>query len=302
MAVAVPPVTRSRRAQTRRQTLIAYAFLFPTLLIFVVFRHGPAVASLLLGFFNWTIVDTPKFVGLDNYTRLAQDDIFWRSLKNTGLFVLMTVPTDVVLALFLAVLVNQPLRGMWLFRLAFFMPFVTATAIVAIVWRWIYQPQGLANGALEFFGLDPLTWLSNPDWALPAVAIMSVWKHVGFNMLILVAGLQAIPQDYEEAARLDGAGPLSIFFGITLPLLRPVLVLVTILTTIGSFQVFDAAYVMTNGGPFYATTTVVYYIYQNAFGQYQMGYAAAIAFALFVILLVLTLLQRRFLGGGDDVY
>ncbi len=302
MAVAVPPVTRSRRVQKRRQTLIAYAFLFPTLLIFVVFRHGPAVASLLLGFFNWTIVDTPEFVGLDNYTRLAHDDIFWRSLKNTGLFVLMTVPTDVVLALFLAVLVNQPLRGMWLFRLAFFMPFVTATAIVAIVWRWIYQPQGLANGALEFFGLDPLTWLSNPDWALPAVAIMSVWKHVGFNMLILVAGLQAIPQDYEEAARLDGAGPLGIFLGITLPLLRPVLVLVTILTTIGSFQVFDAAYVMTNGGPFYATTTVVYYIYQNAFGQYQMGYAAAIAFALFVILLVLTLLQRRFLGGGDDVY
>ena len=302
MAVAVPPVTRTRRVQKRRQTLIAYAFLFPTLLIFVVFRQGPAVASLVLGFFNWTIVDKPEFVGLDNYTRLAQDDIFWRSLKNTGLFVLMTVPTDVVLALFLAVLVNQPLRGMWLFRLAFFMPFVTATAIVAIVWRWIYQPQGIANGALEFFGLDPLTWLSNPDWALPAVAIMSVWKHVGFNMLILVAGLQAIPQDYEEAARLDGAGPLGIFFGITLPLLRPVLVLVTILTTIGSFQVFDAAYVMTNGGPFYATTTVVYYIYQNAFGQYQMGYAAAIAFALFVILLVLTLLQRRFLGGGDDVY
>ncbi len=302
MAVAIPPVTRSRSVQKRRQTLVAYAFLFPTLLIFLVFRHGPAVASLLLGFFNWTIVDTPEFVGLNNYDRMIHDDIFWRSLKNTGLFVLMTVPTDVVLALFLAVLVNQRLRGMWLFRLAFFMPFVTATAIVAIVWRWIYQPQGIANGALEFFGLDPLTWLSDPDWALPAVAIMSVWKHVGFNMLILVAGLQAIPQDYEEAARLDGAGPLSIFFGITLPLLRPVLVLVTILTTIGSFQVFDAAYVMTNGGPFYATTTVVYYIYQNAFGQYQMGYAAAIAFALFMIVLVLTVLQRRFLGGGDDVY
>lgn len=300
MALAIP-VPRSRSAQKRRQALIAYAFLAPTLLIFLIFRHGPALAALLLGFFDWTIVDTPRFAGLDNYSRLVEDEIFWRSLRNTGLFVLMTVPTDVVLALFLAVLVNQKLRGMWLFRLAFFMPFVTATAIVAIVWRWIYQPQGIANGALTFFGLEPLTWLSDPDWALPAVAIMSVWKHVGFNMLILVAGLQAIPQDYEEAARLDGAGPRAIFFGITLPLLWPVLVLVTILTTIGSFQVFDAAFVMTNGGPFYATTTVVYYIYQNAFDQYQMGYAAAIAFALFLIMLVLTLLQRRFLGGGDDV-
>lgn len=303
MAVAINhPKPRTRNAQKRRQALIAYTFLLPTLLVFLIFRHGPAVVSLFMGFFSWTLIDTPKFIGLDNYSRLVQDDIFWRSLKNTFLFVLMTVPTDVVLALFLALLVNQKLRGMWLFRLAFFMPFVTATAIVAIVWRWIYQPQGIANGALSFFGLEPLTWLSDPDWALPAVAIMSVWKHVGFNMLILVAGLQAIPQDYEDAARLDGAGARAIFFGITLPLLRPVLVLVTILTTIGSFQVFDAAFVMTNGGPFYATTTVVYYIYQNAFGQYQMGYAAAIAFALFLIMIVLTVVQRRFLGGDDDVY
>jgi len=268
----------------------------------VIFRHGPAVASLLLGFFEWSVVDDPRFIGLGNFERLVGDDVFWKALRNTVLFVVLTVPTDIVLALVLAVLLNQRLHGMAVFRLAYFIPVVTATAVVAIVWRWLYQPQGVVNGALGAFGLDPIVWLSDPDWALPAIAVMAVWKHVGFNMLILLAGLQAIPTEFEEAARIDGAGPLSIFFGVTLPLLRPVIVLVTILTTIGSFQVFDAAYVMTNGGPFYATTTLVFYIYQSAFDRYQMGYAAAVAFVLFVIILAISILQRRFLKGGEDVY
>jgi multiple sugar transport system permease protein len=302
MAVAALPGGRPRRVQRRRQALTAYAFLLPSLIIFVIFRHGPAVASLLLGFFEWSVVDDPRFIGLGNFERLVGDDVFWKALRNTVLFVVLTVPTDIVLALVLAVLLNQRLHGMAVFRLAYFVPVVTATAVVAIVWRWLYQPQGVVNGALGAFGVDPIVWLSDPDWALPAIAVMAVWKHVGFNMLILLAGLQAIPTEFEEAARIDGAGPLAIFFGVTLPLLRPVIVLVTILTTIGSFQVFDAAYVMTNGGPFYATTTLVYYIYQSAFDRYQMGYAAAVAFVLFVIILAISILQRRFLKGGEDVY
>lgn len=302
MAVAALPSRRARSSRRRRQTLTAYAFLLPSLIIFLVFRHGPAAASLLLGFFEWSVVDDPRFIGLDNYQRLVADDIFWKALRNTALFVVLTVPTDVVLALILAVLLNQRLPGMVVFRLAYFVPVVTATAVVAVVWRWLYQPQGMVNGALGVFGMDPIVWLSDPDWALPAIAVMAVWKHVGFNMLILLAGLQAIPSDFEEAARVDGAGPVSIFFGVTLPLLRPVIVLVTILTTIGSFQVFDAAYVMTNGGPFHATTTLVYYIYQSAFDRYQMGYAATVAFALFLIILAISILQRRFLRGGEDVY
>lgn len=302
MAVAALPSRRARSSRRRRQTLTAYAFLLPSLIIFLVFRLGPAAASLLLGFFEWSVVDDPRFIGLDNYQRLVADDIFWKALRNTALFVVLTVPTDVVLALILAVLLNQRLPGMVVFRLAYFVPVVTATAVVAVVWRWLYQPQGMVNGALGVFGMDPIVWLSDPDWALPAIAVMAVWKHVGFNMLILLAGLQAIPSDFEEAARVDGAGPVSIFFGVTLPLLRPVIVLVTILTTIGSFQVFDAAYVMTNGGPFHATTTLVYYIYQSAFDRYQMGYAATVAFALFLIILAISILQRRFLRGGEDVY
>jgi len=293
---------RAGRAQRRHKALVAYAFLAPSLIIFMVFRQGPAVASLLLGFFDWSLVTRPEFVGLDNYVDLANDGIFWRALQNTVVYTLLAVPPDIVLALGLAVLLNQSLPGLRIFRLAYFSPVVTATAIIAIVWRWLYQPTGIINGVLQTIGLAPLSWLSDPDLALPAIALMSIWKHVGFNMLIFLAGLQAIPVDLEEAARIDGAGRWSIFRNITLPLLRPVIVLATILTTIGSLQVFDAAYVMTAGGPYYATTTLVYYTYTKAFGQYQMGYASAIAFILFCIILIVTLLQRRILKGDEDVY
>jgi ABC-type sugar transport system permease subunit len=291
-----------QRARRRRQALIAYAFLAPSLVIFVIFRHGPAVASLIMGFFEWSIVDPPRFVGLGNYASLLKDLIFWRALRNTVVYTLLTVPSDILLSLGLAVLLNQKLPGLKLFRLAYFAPVVTATAVVAIVWRWLYQPAGLVNGALGAIGLPAVNWLSSPTWALPAIAIMAVWKHAGYNMLIFLAGLQGIPVELEEAARIDGAGRWAVFRNVTLPLLRPVFVLVTILTTIGSFQVFDAAYVMTNGGPYYATTTLVYYIYSNAFDRYQMGYAAAISFVLFWIILAVSLLQRRFLKGGEDVY
>ncbi|GAC1653771.1 MAG: sugar ABC transporter permease [Herpetosiphon sp.] len=285
-----------------RQARIAYAFLAPSLVIFIIFRHGPAIASVLLGFFEWSIVDRPRFVGLENYAHLLHDDIFWRALRNTVGYTLMTVPSDIVISLALAVLLNQKLPGLAIFRLAYFAPVVTATAVVAIVWRWLYQPTGLINGVLLAVGLPALNWLSSPTWALPALAIMAVWKHAGYNMLIFLAGLQSIPPEFEEAARIDGAGRWAIFRYVTLPLLRPVFVLVTILTTIGSFQVFDAAYVMTNGGPYYATTTLVYYIYSNAFDRYQMGYAAAISFVLFWLIMAVSLLQRRFLKGADNVY
>jgi multiple sugar transport system permease protein len=293
-------VTNSVRA--RRQALIAYAFLAPSLLIFLVFRHGPAAASLILGFFDWSLVDAPRFVGMANYMTLTRDTVFWRALTNTATFTLMAVPCDVAIALALAVLLNQRLPGLRLFRLAFFLPVVTATAIVSIVWGWLYQPTGIVNGLLQLIGVPGVNWLVDPRSALPAIAIMAVWKHTGFNMLILLAGLQGIPRELEEAARMDGAGRWAVFARVTMPLLRPVIVLATILTTIGSFQVFDAAYVMTNGGPAYATTTLVFYIYQNAFEQYRMGYAAAVAFVLFVIVLIVSLLQRRVLRGNEDVY
>jgi ABC-type sugar transport system permease subunit len=295
-------VARSRRAQRRRQALIAYAFLAPSLIIFLVFRHLPALASLILGFFDWSMLAPPQFTGFDNYINLFHDAVFWRSLGNTAVFTLMTVPTDILISLGLALLINQKLPGMRIFRMAYFIPVVTATAIVAVVWRWLYQPSGLVNEVLHIFGIPAINWLSDPRFALPAIAIMAVWKHVGFNMLIFLAGLQSIPTEIEEAAHIDGAGRWATFSSVILPLLRPVILLAVILTTIGSFQVFDAAYVMTNGGPVYATTTLVFYAYQQAFDQYSMGYAAAIAFVLFVIILVISLLQRLILKGDEDVY
>ena len=301
--VEITDVSRSRKSRRiRRQTLVAYAFLAPSLILFAIFRHGPAVFSLFLSFFDWTMVDDPNYIGTRNFTNLVQDDIFWKALWNTVKYTLFAVPPDIAIALVLAVLLNQQLRGMKLFRLAYFVPVVTSGALVAIVWRWLYQPRGIINGYLLDLGLTPQRWLTDVDLVLPSIAAMAVWKHVGFNMLILLAGLQSIPPELEEAARLDGAGRVKIFFSITLPLLKPVIVLATILTTIGSFQMFDTAFVMTGGGPYYASTTLVYYIYTRAFEQYQMGYGATIAFVLFLIILVVTLIQRRVMKGDEDVY
>lgn len=300
MAAVTAPARSSPQARRRRQALIGYAFLAPSLIIFLVFRHGPALVGLLLGLFEWSVVDTPRFIGLANFAALFGDPIFWRALWNTLLYTALSVPIDIAIALGLALLLNQPLRGLVIFRLAYFAPVVTATAIVAIVWRWLYQPTGVINGLIQLVGLPGVAWLTDPNWALPALAMMAVWKHVGYNMLIFLAGLQAIPAEYEEAARIDGANRWNVFRHITLPLLRPVFILVAILTTIGSFQVFDSAFVMTNGGPYYATTTLVYYIYSNAFDRYQMGYAAAIAFVLFAIIFAISLLQMHILREGGD--
>jgi multiple sugar transport system permease protein len=286
----------------RRRALTAYGFLAPSLVIFLVFRHGPGVASIFLGFFDWSLLDRPHFVGLNNYAALVRDSLFWRALWNTLAYTFFTVPVDVVLSVGLAVALNRRMRGISLVRLAYFLPVITATAIVAVLWKWLYAPTGLVNGLFALFGVQAIPWLSSVTWALPAISVMAIWKHVGFNILILLAALQAIPAELEEAARLDGARPWSMFWRVTLPLLRPVLVLVTILTTINSFQVFDAAYVMTAGGPFYATTTLVYYIYQTAFLQFQMGYASSVAVVLFGLIFVSSLLQRLILRGDRDVY
>jgi multiple sugar transport system permease protein len=301
MAALTASTGQRQKSLRRRQALIAYAFLAPSLIICLIFRHGPAIVGLILGLFDWSIVDPPRFIGLKNFIDLYNDPIFWRALWNTFYYTILSVPTDIILSLCLALALNRKLRGVWLFRLAYFTPVVTATAIVAIIWRWLYMPNGLINGVLQQIGFLPIAWLSDPNWALPAIAIMAVWKHIGYNMLIFIAGLQAIPVEFEEAAHIDGANRWQVFRHITLPLLRPVFVLVTILTTISSFQVFDSAYVMTNGGPYYATTTLVYYIYSNAFDRYQMGYAAAIAFVLFIIILTVSLIQRYIFRGDGDV-
>lgn len=284
----------------KREVWLALAFLAPTLVVFFGFRNLPALGGLAMSLFDWPIIGTPKFVGTANFTALMNDPLFWTALKNTLTFTALTVPATVIIALVLATIVNQRLPGMRIFRLALFIPFITSTAVVAIVWKGLYGSKGAVNQVFSTLHLPTADWLSNPDLALVSVAVMAIWKEVGFIMLILLAGLQTVPKEVVEAARIDRANSFQIYFRIVLPLILPIVLLVTILSTISSFQVFDATYVMTGGGPGYSTTTLVYYIYNSAFVGLRMGYAATIALALLVVILAVSLIQRRLLGGGED--
>ncbi|MDQ6674805.1 MAG: sugar ABC transporter permease [Chloroflexota bacterium] len=284
------------RTWRRRYDLEGYLFLAPDLVGTLVFAVGPVLAALGLGLFAWDILTPPRFVGLDNYRALLLDDpVFRQVLVNTSVYVLGSVPLRTALALLLAIALNQQLRGVSLFRAAYFLPTITSAVAAATVWRWIYEPNfGLLNSLLYAIGVQhPPTWLSSPAWAMPALILLGIWQGLGFQMVIFLAGLQGIPTHLYEAAAIDGAGWWPRFRHITLPLISPTTFFVLIISVIGSYQVFDQAFVLTEGGPGYATTTLVYYIYEYAFQFFKMGYAAAMAWILFAIVFVLTVLQFR---------
>lgn len=284
------------RTWRRRYDLEGYLFLAPDLAGTLVFAVGPVLAALALGLFAWDILTPPRFVGLDNYRTLLLDDpVFRQVLFNTSTYVLGTVPVRTALALLLAIALNQQLHGLSVFRAAYFLPTITSAVAAATVWRWIYEPNfGLLNSLLYAIGVQhPPTWLSSPAWAMPALIVLGVWQGLGFQMVIFLAGLQGIPAHLYEAAAIDGADWWARFRHITLPLISPTTFFVLIISVIGSYQVFDSAFVLTEGGPGYATTTLVYYIYEYAFQFFKMGYAAAMAWILFAIVFVLTVLQFR---------
>jgi multiple sugar transport system permease protein len=284
------------RAWRRRYDLEGYLFLAPDLVGTLVFAVGPVLAALALGLFAWDILTPPRFVGLDNYRALLLDDPVFRTvLLNTSAYVVGTVPIRTALALLLAMALNQQLRGLSLFRAAYFLPTITSAVAAATVWRWIYEPNfGVLNSLLYAIGVQhPPTWLSSPAWAMPALILLGIWQGLGFQMVIFLAGLQGIPTHLYEAAAIDGAGWWARFRHITLPLISPTTFFVLIISVIGSYQVFDQAFVLTEGGPGYATTTLVYYIYEYAFQFFKMGYAAAMAWILFAIVFVLTVIQFR---------
>jgi multiple sugar transport system permease protein len=296
-AAGVPAASRSGwRTWRRRYDLEGYLFLAPDLAGTLVFAVGPVLAALALGLFAWDILTPPRFVGLDNYRTLLLDDpVFRQVLLNTSAYVLGTVPLRTVLALLVAIALNQQLRALSVFRAAFFLPTITSAVAAATVWRWIYEPNfGLLNSLLYAIGVQhPPTWLSSPAWAMPALILLGIWQGLGFQMVIFLAGLQGIPAHLYEAASIDGAGWWARFRHITVPLISPTTFFVVIISVIGSYQVFDQAYVLTEGGPGYATTTLVYYIYTYAFQFFKMGYAAAIAWVLFAIVFLLTVIQFR---------
>jgi multiple sugar transport system permease protein len=272
-----------------------YLYLLPTLIGLLLFSAGAVAASFLLSFTQWDIISPPEWRWFDNYTDLWKSDLFWEVLRNTITFVSLAVPLSVCAALGLALLVNTGLRGITFFRAAYFLPVVSSMIAVALVWSWIFNPQyGLLNYLLRaIFGVQGPGWLDDTAWALPAMVIVTVWKGLGYSMVIFLAGLQNIPLELYNAATIDGAGPWKRFRHITLPLLSPTTFFVLVITIINAFQVFEQTYVLTKGGPANSTVTLSYYVYQNAFQFFQMGKAAAVAYVLFAFLFALTLVQFR---------
>ena len=278
----------------------AWVFLGPALFLIGTFFFLPIVAALVLSLTDFDIYaiasfDNARFVGLANYAALLKNPVFWTAVKNTFYFALVGGPLTVGLSLAAALLVNARLvRFKSFFRTIYFIPFVTTLVAVAIVWRYLYHPQyGLLNYVLGGVGVGPIDWLGDTRFAMPAIILMAAWKNFGYNMLIFIAGLQAIPEELYEVARLDGAGPMRQFRHVTLPMLAPTFLFVGVITMIGYFQLFSEPYVMTQGGPLRSTTSLVLLMYEEGFRWWRLGVAAGIAMFLFVIILLWTLVQMR---------
>ncbi len=283
-------------ARRRRFDPSGYLFLLPSLLAFCVFIVFPVAASFYLAFTRYDILTPPQFVGVQNYVFMfTGDPIFWKVLGNTIYYSVVQVPLNVVVALALATALNMRLRGVVIYRTLYFVPVVSSIIAVAIVWRWMYDADwGILNWLISFVGIPKQNWLFDPKLAMPSVIAMNVWKNMGYNMVLFLAGLQGIPDVYYEAAKIDGARGWHLFRHITLPLLSPVMLFVLVISVINSFQVFGAIYIMTKGGPLDATNVLVYHLYFKGFQDLQMGYAAALAWVLFAFLFVITIVQTRF--------
>jgi multiple sugar transport system permease protein len=284
------------------ETLAAYLFLSPSLLVFAAFVFFPLFFSFYASLTRWNLPFRPTFIGLENYRYLFFDELgarnFYGAVVNSFYYAL-GVPLNMAVSLLIALFLSRRLQGVGLFRTAYFLPTITSTVAISVVWMWIYHPAdyGLANSILLKLGLSPLRWLRDPTLAMPALIIMGIWHGMGYNVIIFLAGLQSIPHRLYEAAEIDGAGAGAKFFKITWPLLGPTTFFVLVIGVINSLKAFAQMDVMTQGGPLGATTTITYYLYQEAFEHFTMGRASAIACILFALLLLLTLIQFRFVGA-----
>jgi multiple sugar transport system permease protein len=284
-----------------RPSHAAWWFVTPALLVLAIFFFIPVLAAFAMSLTDFDLYALGSFenlrlIGFRNYGNLLVDPLFWKALGNTFYFVLLGVPLSIGASLGAALLVNSKVaRFRNFFRTVYFAPVVTTLVAVAVVWRYIFHTRyGFLNYVLGGIGIDPIDWMGNPHWAMPAIVILAVWKNFGYNMIILLAALQSIPDDLYEAARIDGASGWQLFRHVTLPGLAPVLTLVSILTIAGYFQLFAEPYVMTEGGPLQSTTSVLYFMYEEGFKWWSLGRASAVAFLLFVIMFAITLLQLSF--------
>jgi len=287
-----------RREMSTREARSALLFMLPSLVILTVFVFWPIVQAVLLSLYHWTFGSAvQEWAGLDNYQRLLPDPRVWNAFRNTLYYTIVTVPIGMAISLGLALVLNEkiPMRG--LLRSAFFLPVIGSFAIIAIVWSFLFDPDiGLLAFWLKELGVPVSGWLRDPDWAMPVVIFVSIWKNLGFYMVIFLAGLQGISENLYEAARVDGANGWQRFWRITLPLLRPTTLFVLVISVIAAFQVFDPVYVLTpGGGPLHSTETVVSYIYHQGIELIDISYASTIGVVLFVIVFVLTLIQLRIL-------
>lgn len=286
------------KSNTKLSALIL--FLGPSLLVIFVFFFLPVIAAFMMSFTDFDIyslgnLNYLRFVGFNNYEKLLNDPLFWKALKNTFYFVVVGGPLSVATSLGAAILLNSKLiKYKSIFRLVYFLPVVTTLVAVSIVWRYFYHPRfGMLNYILSFIGLGPFDWLGDPNLSMPAIIILAVWKNFGYNMIIFIAGLQNIPEDLYEAASIEGATAWQQFRYITIPQLAPTTLFISVITMIGYFQLFAEPYVMTQGGPLNSTLSIVLYMYQEGFRWWNIGYSTAIAFALFVIILIGTLIQFK---------
>ncbi len=292
--------TQYRKSWLDQDTITAWIFLTPALILLGIFLFFPIAYLFGLSFTTGSLSATgAQWVGGRNYLRLLVDPDFWHIMGNTAYFTLATVIPTIIMPLGLAVLLNQSLAGRGLLRTAYFLPSITSLVAVGLGFRWLFQSQGPVNSSLIALGIDPIPWLNSTTWAMPVLILLSIWKQLGFNLIVFLAGLQAIPASLYEAAELDGANDWQQFWHITLPGLQPTLIFASVTTAIFTLRSFEQVYIITGGGPLNSTNLLVYYIYQEAFARFDFGYAAAAATVLLVIALVLVYLQLKTTSTGD---
>lgn len=279
-----------------RKKIIPYLLVSPYIIYFLVFVAFPVGFSIYLTFNNWNIIAPMEYTGLSNYKRLFQDAIFWKSILNTLIFLVIHIPLQILVALFLAELLNQKIKFKGFFRGAFFLPVIVSGVVVTILWQQLYGfDTGLLNRMLVKIGLGKIGWLTDPNWAMPSIAVMATWKNVGLYIVLFMVGLQTVPPQYYEAADLEGATHFQKFLHITLPIINPTIFMVVVLSTIGGFSLFIEPYVMTGGGPLNSTVSAVLYIYKQGFFYYHMGYAATLGFFFALLILAVVMIQKKFI-------
>ena len=285
---------KTKRSQKKKW--LPYLLVSPYLIFVVVFVLFPVLFCFYLTFNKWNIISPMKFIGIDNYSRLFHDRLFWKAIGNTLKFLMLHIPLQLIVSLFLAYLLNQKLRAAAFFRASFFMPVIVSGVVVTILWQQLLGfDGGLINRMLMSIGMHKIGWLVNPDVAIYAIAIMATWKNVGLYVILFLVGLQTVPPQYYEAAKMEGAGRWQQFYHITLPMINPTIFMVVILSTIGGFSLFIEPYIMTGGGPLNTTLSAVLYIYKQAFQYYNMGYSATLGFFYALMIMTVVILQKKFI-------